>query len=308
MINSFKTNLPDGVFAASVTPLKKDFTIDHKALVAHCKWLLAKGNDGVCLMGTTGEANSFSVAERIAALDHLIAGGIPSEKLLVGTGCCAMTDSIELTKHAVSKKVGGVLMLPPFYYKGLTDDGLMNYFSQVINEVANPDVRIYLYHFPKMTSVPFTIDFVKRLVEKHPGLVVGMKDSGGDWNNMKAVMEAFPGFKLYSGTEKYFLDVLRQGGAGLISATTNVTMSLAAALYANRNEGEADELQSKLTEARLAFEGPSFISSVKYALANRHKNDNWLTIRPPNSNLSARQIEDLEGKLKEIAFDVPALI
>ncbi|HEY5690903.1 MAG TPA: dihydrodipicolinate synthase family protein, partial [Cyclobacteriaceae bacterium] len=256
-MTKFNSNLPSGVFAASVTPLKHDYTIDHEALVAHCNWLLANGNNGICFMDTTGEANSFSVEERIAALDYLIDRGFPAEKLLVGTGCCALTDSVKLTLHATSKKVGGVLMLPPFYYKGLTDEGLMEYFSIIIEAVASPDLRIYLYHFPKMTSVPFTLEFVKKLINKYPDTVVGMKDSGGDWSNMKAFLDAFPGFKLYSGTEKYFLDVLRAGGAGLISATTNLTGNLAARVYTKRNERDADILQTKLTEARLAFEGAS---------------------------------------------------
>ncbi len=303
-MSSFQTNLPNGVFAASVTPLKDDFTIDHEALFNHCNWLLANGNNGICFMGTTGEANSFSVAERVAALDYLIDRGFPAEKLLVGTGCCALTDSIQLTKHAASQKVGGVLMLPPFYYKGLTDDGLMDYFSLVIDQVKSLDLKVYLYHFPKMTSVPFTLDFVKRLTTKYPGVVVGMKDSGGDWSNMQALLDVFPGFKLYSGTEKYFLDVLRAGGAGVISATTNLTGNLAALVYAKRNEPDADALQGKLTEARLAFEGASFVSGVKHELAKRHKNDNWLNIRPPNSNLTTAQIVNLESRLRDIEFEL----
>ena len=305
-MTKFNSNLPNGVFAASVTPLKSDFTIDHEALVNHCNWLLANGNNGICFMGTTGEANSFSVEERIQALDYLLEKGFPAEKLLVGTGCCALTDSIQLTRHATSKKVGGVLMLPPLYYKGLTDEGLMNYFSIIIDEVDNPDLRIYLYHFPRMTSVPFTLSFVTQLIDKYPGVIAGMKDSGGDWDNMKAFLDALPGFKLYSGTEKYFLEVLRAGGAGVISATTNLTGNLAALVYAKRNEANADKLQGKLTEARLAFEGASFVSSVKHELAKWHQNENWLHIRPPNSNLSGSQITELESKLKAIDFETPS--
>lgn len=303
-MTTFQTTLPNGVFAASVTPLKKDFSIDLDALVKHCNWLLANGNNGICFMGTTGEANSFSVTERINALDHLINEGIPADRLLVGTGCCSLTDTIQLTKHAVSKKVGGVLMLPPFYYKGVTDGGLLLYFSMVIEEVANPDLRIYLYHFPKMTGVPFSVSFVQQVVNKYPGTVVGMKDSGGEWNNMKAMLEALPGFNLYSGTEKYFLDVLRAGGAGVISATTNLTGPMAALVYAHRNTKQADELQARLTEARTAFEGASFVSSVKQMLAAYHKNDNWLNIRPPNSNLLQSQLSELESKLKSIDFNI----
>jgi 4-hydroxy-tetrahydrodipicolinate synthase len=134
-----------------------------------------------------------------------------------------------------------------------------------------------------------------------------MKDSGGDWSNMKSVLEAIPGFKLYSGTEKYFLDVLRAGGAGVISATTNLTGNLAALVYSKRDEPDAENLQAKLTEARQAFEGPSFVSSVKHELAKWHQNENWLHIRPPNSNLSASQVTELENRLKAIDFETPSL-
>lgn len=304
-MTQFKTNLPDGVFAASVTPLKKDFSIDHEALLNHCKWLLANGNNGICFMGTTGEANSFSLQERMNALDYLIEKGMDPQKLLVGTGCCALPDTIALTKHAVSKKVGGVLMLPPFYYKGLTDDGLTHYFKLVIEGVSNPDLKIYLYHFPKMTGVPFTVSFVRNLVKLYPDTVVGMKDSSGDWNNMETICREIPGFKLYAGTEKYFLDVIKAKGAGVISATTNLTGSLAAEVYAHRNDNNVDELQTQLTAARLAFEGASFISSVKHVLAHRTQNLDWLNIRPPNSNLTQQQIEELESKLKSIGFKLP---
>lgn len=299
-MTKFNTNLPGGVFAASVTPLKSDYSINHEALVQHCNWLLANGNDGICFMGTTGEANSFSVDERKTALDCVIEKGIPADRLLVGTGCCSLTDTIELTKHAVSKNVGGVLMLPPFYYKGLTDDGLGKYFSEVIKGVDDSALKIYLYHFPKMTGVNFSVDFVKNLVEQFPGTVIGMKDSSGDWPNMKSICEAIPGFKLYSGTEKYFLDVLRTGGAGVISATTNLTGYIAAEVYKRWKDDSAEELQQTLTAARLAFEGASFISSVKYILSQWHENTAWLNIRPPNSRLSLKDIEDLENRLKAI--------
>ncbi len=298
----FKTNLPDGVFAASVTPLKKDFSIDHEALFNHCNWLLANGNNGICLMGTTGEANSFSMEERMAALDYLIEKGIPAHLLLVGTGCCALPDTIKLTQHAVSKKVGGILMLPPFYYKGLTDDGLTQYFKLVIEAVNDPDLKIYLYHFPKMTGVPFTVPFVKNLVELYPETIVGMKDSGGDWNNMETICREIPGFKLYAGTEKYFLSVLKANGAGVISATTTLTGPMAAAVYARKDEPDATELQAQLTDARAALEGPPFPSCVKHVLAKRSQNSDWLHIRPPNSNLTSSQIKELEDKLASIGF------
>lgn len=301
-MTSFQTNLPDGVFAASVTPLKKDFTIDKDALVKHCNWLLENGNHGICLMGTTGEANSFSIEERMEALDYILEKGISADRLVVGTGCCALPDTVRLTKHAISKKVGGVLMLPPYYYKQLTDDGLAKYFSIVIDQVADDALKIYLYHFPKMTGVPFTIPLIKQLVKSFPNTIVGMKDSDGDWANMKAVLEAIPGFKLYAGTEKHFLEVLRAGGAGCISATTNLTGNIAAAVYQQKDTPSADKLQESLSAARHAFEGFSFIAAVKQVLSQKQNNTDWLNIRPPNSNLTADQVKSLEERLTNVSL------
>jgi len=296
----FSSNLPNGVFAASVTPLTKDFYIDHPALEKHCRWLLENGNDGICFMGTTGEANSFSVQERMIALNHLAIAGIPTEKLLVGTGCSSLEETITLTKHALSHDVSGVLVLPPFYYKQVSDDGLFDYFSLLIKRVANPSLKIYLYHFPKMTGVPFSIPLVSRLAKAYPETVVGMKDSGGDWSNMKAVLDALPGFRLYAGTEKYFLDVLNTGGAGCISATTNVSGNIASKVYKTKDSSEASKWQEKLTAAREAFEGYSFIAAVKQWLSEWHKNPDWLNIRPPNTRLNEEQINQLKKRLEGI--------
>ncbi|MCB0488220.1 MAG: dihydrodipicolinate synthase family protein [Cyclobacteriaceae bacterium] len=303
-MSSIKTSLPSGVFAASVTPLNKDFTINHDALSSHCHWLLKNGNDGICFMGTTGEANSFSVNERMKALDHVLSSGIESRRLLVGTGCCSLSDTITLTKHAAGNKVGGVLVLPPFYYKQVSDVGLMKYFELLITHVDSSDLKIYLYHFPKMTGVPYTVDFIGKLVDRFPDVVVGMKDSGGDWSNMEAIMKAIPGFNLYSGTEKYFLNMLRAGGAGCISATTNLTGRIAAKVFEHWRTNDADALQEKLTEARTAFEVASFIGGVKGVLAKHHRDENWLNICPPNSPLSADVMDKLEQNLSSINFDL----
>lgn len=301
-MNNIDIKLPDGVITASVTPLTSQYQIDHNALAAHCRWLLANGNNGICLMGTTGEANSFSVDERIEALESVVKAGIPCEKLIVGTGCCALTDTIRLTRHATSLGVGGVLVLPPFYYKQVNENGLVEYFTSLINAIRSENLRIYLYHFPKMTGVPFTVSLVKRLVMKYPDIIVGMKDSSGEWENMKAICEGLPGFKIYAGTEKYLLDILRIGGAGCISATTNLTGNLAAKVYANKNRSEAACLQEKLTQARMAFEGWSFISGVKHLLAHRQPHVEWLNIRPPNSKLTPTEAAELESRLSGISM------
>ncbi len=294
--------LPDGVIAASVTPLTSEYQIDHPALTAHCHWLLANGNNAICLMGTTGEANSFSVKERMDALESAIKDGVPPEKLIVGTGCCALTDTIQLTRHAISHRVGGVLVLPPFYYKQISENGLMDYFAALVNATKSAHLRIYLYHFPKMSGIPFSPSLVKRLAGQYSDIIVGMKDSSGDWKNMEIICKELPGFKIYAGTEKYLLDIVRIGGAGCISATTNLTGNLAAHVYAGKSSFEADSLQKKLTKARMAFEGFSFISGVKHILAHRQSDVGWLNIRPPNSKLTPAEAAELESRLSGISM------
>ncbi len=294
------SNLPDGVFVATLTPLNADLSVDHAALYDHCRWLLAGGADGVALLGTTGEANSFSLAERLEVIEKLLSAGFPGDRLMAGTGCCALPDTVDLTRAAVSGGAGGVLLLPPFYYKAVSDDGLFRYMEQLITSMADDRLKIYLYHFPKMTGVPFSNALVKRLVKAFPEAVVGMKDSSGDPAHMQAVCRELPGFRLYAGAERYLLDVLEAGGAGCITATTNATAPLAAAVYRAWREGRpASALQEKLTGARLAFERGSFVPILKQFFARRTGNDQWLYLRPPNALLPEERINELWDALPE---------
>jgi len=301
-MSEFETNLPDGVFTAAITPMNKDLSVNYDALNNHIRWLLDNGSDGICLLGTTGEANSFTVEERIKVIDEVIAGGIPAEKLLVGTGCCAHPDTIKLTKRAMKYNVGGILMLPPFYYKGLSDDGISDYFKLVIREVNDDHMRIYLYHFPVMTGVPFTVPLLKRLIDENPGIIVGMKDSGGDLENMRNVCESIPGFKMYAGTEKFLLDTLRLGGPGCITATGNATVKHAAEVYANWQTPEADALQENLNTLRRAFEVTSFAMGLKYLFSKWRNDPDWLNVRPPNAIPDRDSQQLLESNLEAIDF------
>lgn len=300
---SVTTFLPDGVFVANLTPLNADLTVDRAALVDHCRWLLDEGADGIALLGTTGEANSFGLKERMGVIDAVIAGGIPADRLMVGTGCCAFPDTVALTRYALEAGAGGILMLPPFYYKGVSDEGLFSYFDLVIRQVNHDRLKIYLYHFPKMSQVPFSTSLVKRLVSEFPEAVVGMKDSGGDWSHMQEICTELPGFKLYAGTERYLADVLRAGGAGCISATTNVTARLAARVCAAWRDGApVDELQDQLTAVRLTFEAGNFTAILKEFLARRRGNAAWRRLRPPIAPVEAGVVDRIEEKLESLGF------
>ncbi len=303
-MNQFDSQLPNGVITASLTPLHQDLSINHEALVSHCHWLLGRGNDAICFMGTTGEANSFSVNERRNALDAVIDGGPAPEKLIVGTGCCALTDTIKLTQHAVQYGVGGILLLPPFYYKNVSDDGIVDFFRHLLDAVGEQGLKIYLYQFPQMTGVPYSLDLTNRLVEEFSDVVIGMKNSSGDLPAMLEILNQIPGFKLYAGTEAYLLDVLKAGGAGCISATTNATSELAAEVYRIWSNGEeAYEQQAELTNARKAFEGIPFASSLKYMFSKWQENSGWQNLRPPNVSLSADQEELVRERLSKIGLE-----
>lgn len=281
--------LPDGVYAASLTPQHDDRSVNHERLVAHGRWLLGNGCDGIVLFGTTGEANSFTVAERMAALDAVVDAGLPAHRLLVGTGCCAIPDTVALTRHAVSSGVGGVLMLPPFYYKNVPDEGVFAAFDQVIQQVGEADLQIYLYHIPPMSTVPFSEAVLGRLLSAYPDTVVGMKDSGGDWDHMRRVREAFPDFRLFAGSERFLLDILEAGGAGCVSATANVTCRLAGEVFARWSYEDVRPRQHRLIAIRAAIATYPAIPALKRIMAEQTGHSDWLNLRPPLAPLNEQE-------------------
>src|SRR5216684_8685040 len=180
-----------GVLVPVLTPFTANGEPDAGRFAAFCRWLLDQGAGGLAIFGTTSEANSMSPAERMDLLDRLVEAGIPAQKLMPGTGACAMTDAASLVRHAVDHGCGGVLMLPPFYYKGVSDDGIFAFISGVIDRVGSPALRLFLYHIPPMAQVPITLGLVERLLAAYPAQIAGMKDSGGDWSNTKSFLDAF---------------------------------------------------------------------------------------------------------------------
>lgn len=290
-----------GVAAAVLTPQNADLSPDIGALAAHCRWLLANGGDFLAVLGTTGEANSFSLDERIDILDGLAEAGLPTQKLLVGTGCCAIPDTVLLCRKALEIGAGGVLMLPPFYYKNPSDDGLFNAYSEVIERVASPDLRIYLYHFPAMSAVPLGLDLIERLIGRYPDTVVGIKDSGGDLANMTAMVERFPGFTVLAGGDQFLLPLLQAGGAGCITSVCNLVSALAAEVYANRSQADQD----LLTKVRTAVTEAPAIPGMKEMLARHTGNAAWSNVRPPMVKFTAREGDALAQRITETGFVLP---
>lgn len=281
-----------GVNAAVLTPMGPDLVPDLERMAAHCRWLLAHGCNGLGILGTTGEAASFGLNERMAIVDGLVARGIPAERMMPGTGCPSLTDTVDLTNHAAAAGCPGVLMLPPYYYKAPTEDGLFAWYSQVI-ERTRGRAKVYLYHFPQQSAVPITLPLIRRLLDAFPGIVKGVKDSSGDYANMKAMVDAFAaeGFEVYSGSDAFLQKILLEGGAGCITAASNANCLWGGIVHAHRTGAEADRAQAVLNATRAAASSVPLIAGLREVIARSTGDATWRHIRPPNMPLSAGEAE-----------------
>lgn len=272
----------EGVLSPNLTPYGPDLSPDPKAYVTHAKWLLANGVDALAPFGTTSEGNSLSVDEKLMLLDALLEAGVPGAKMMPGTGTCALPDSVRLTKASVEAGCGGVLLLPPFYYKGVSEDGVFAAISETIQRVGDARLRVYLYHIPPQAQIGFSIDLIDRLLKAYPGVVVGLKDSSGDWANMSSLMERFPGFDVFPGSELFLLDGLRAGAPGTITASSNVNArAIRAVVDAHLSGGDADAAQAEITKTRKALQTLPMIPALKAIAAQLHGDAGWRRVRPP---------------------------
>ncbi len=282
-----------GIFVPSLTPVKADLSIDVERSVAFSKQLLADGCHGLCPFGTTSEANSFGLEERMTMLEALVDSGISPTQLMPGTGTCAIPDTVRLTRHAVELGCAGVLMLPPFYYKGSSDDGLFRAFAEVIERVADDRLRIYLYHIPPVSQVPLSVALVGRLIKAYPTAVAGIKDSSGDWNNLNALLTNFPGFGIFTGSEKFLLATLRGGGAGTINAVANLIAPIQRHLYDNQDSPEVEKWQEHINLLRPIYGDVPPIPALKQIVAHLRQDPSWGHVRPPFVEPTAAQTEAL---------------
>lgn len=308
-----------GVLAPVLTPFKSDLAPDPKRLISHCQWLLSQ-NCGLAMLGTNSEANSMSAKERMKSLDVLIAAGIDPARMMPGTGCCSISETVTLTAHAVRHGCAGVLMLPPFYYKNVSEEGLYRYFCEVVQRVGDTRLRIYLYHIPPVAVVGITPGLVERLLKAYPTAIAGMKDSSGDWNNTRMFLDSFvtgssggAPFDVFVGSESFLLENMRNGGAGTISATANVNPAAIYALFVEardkaRNREHAASLedqQARLNIVREVFarkSWPSMIGALKQALAIYGNDPEWARVRPPLIGLTNEQARKLAAELEKIGF------
>jgi 4-hydroxy-tetrahydrodipicolinate synthase len=299
-----------GVLAPVVTPFTRELAPDTQRFVRHCKWLLEHGCSGLAVFGTNSEANSLSAEERMTLLEELVQAGVPAEKLMPGTGCCALTDSVRLTAHAVKLGCAGALMLPPFYYKGVPDEGLFRNFSEVIERVADERLQVYLYHIPPVAQVPISLGLIDRLLKRYPKIVAGIKDSSGDWSNTKAVLDAFgaQGFEVFAGSEVFLLRNMRAGGVGCITAGANVNPHGIDNVYQNWQSPDADVLQEEIDRVRNVLQSQiSMIPALKAAIAHYSADADWMTVRPPLVELTSAQQAAMVKELGRVGFDMPGI-
>lgn len=294
-----------GLFAPTLTPFHADLSPDIERWIDHSQRLLLEGCHGLCPFGTTSEANSLGIEERIDMLEQLVASGIDAAQLMPGTGTSAIPDTVRLTSHAVKLGCGGVLLLPPFYYKGVSDEGIFRALAEVIERVGDDNLRVYLYHIPPVAQIGFSLSLIERLITAYPQTVVGLKDSSGDWNNQQAILTNFPGFGTFSGAEKYLLDNLRLGGAGSINAVANVIARPLRQLcdtWQTADEGDLQTLQAEIAAVGQARGDYAAIPTLKQIVAHYRHDPAWLTVRPPFVSLSQSQADILIAKLEAVNF------
>lgn len=299
-----------GVYCASATPLNADLSPDLGAITAHAQTLIADGCDGIALLGTTGEANSFSLSERRAILEEA-AKAVGPTRLMPGTGVNALPETIELTHHALSLGVTRVVMLPPSYYKGVSDEGLYRAYSQVIESIGDTRLQVVLYHIPQVSNVPISHDLIERLVTAFPQTVVGIKDSAGRIENMQAMIARFPGFSVLAGADPLLLPLMGMGGAGCITATSNLVADSLATVFRHHadpaRKADVEAAQARINAFRDLSNSYTQIPAIKAMVAYRHGSAVWTRTRPPLIGLTAAELETLKTRLTEIGASVKDL-
>jgi len=277
------TKTLSGVIAAIATPIDEDGAPDLKRAVKLARYLLDNGCDGLNVLGTTGEATSFSLDERKAVMDAYKANGLPLHRLMVGTGAAAVSDAVALTRHAAELGFGGALVLPPFYYKGVPDDGLIAYVDTLVKATERKPIPIYLYHFPAMSGLPWHVALIRRLLDSFSSRIVGLKDSSGDMAYARSAAAISKSFAVFPSTEACLLEARRGDFAGCISATANLNADLCARAW---SQGDTTALDAAVTIRKL-FDGKALVPGVKALLAHIHGEPSLSRVRPPLAPFSA---------------------
>ena len=295
----------EGVWAPCLTPINADFSIDDARLFEHVNWLLSNGCSGIVLFGTTGEAASFSAAERMQALESLIARGMSSSRIMVGNGFTAISDTVQVTKHAVAQGCRAVLMIPPFYFKDPTDFGLVSTYRYVIDETNCPDLKVLLYHFPRMSTVPISYWLIDALIESHGDVIAGLKDSTGDWQSVESYINRYPDLAIFPGTDALLLKGLHAGGAGTITATADINPhGIGHVFDLWRNGEQAEEAQTQVEAIRSIVSEYPLAAALKAVHTNYRSDSSWNRLRPPLVALSDADQAALMNSLDQVGFQL----
>lgn len=290
-----------GIYAAVVTPTNASGEIQFKPYIRHARWLIEQGCHGLGVFGTTSETNCFSVSERTAALEAYIDGGLDPQKMIVGVGCCARADSVAVTKHALSCGVSRVLLMPPFFYKNNSDEGLFRAIAEVIDDAKTDAMELYLYHFPQMSGVPVTKGVIEKLLKSYPDTVKGLKDSSGDWDHTHDLIRSFPGFVVFSGADNHLLDNLQAGGGGTISAAANINCAANRRVFDAFEAGDIASAQKGMpavASVRQILAAQPLIPAIKSYMAIRWADEPWSCTRPPLTPLATSAASDLRTQLQ----------
>lgn len=272
-----------GVIAAVATPIAESGAPDLKRAINLARYLLDSGCDGLNVLGTTGEATSFSLDERKAVMDAYKSNGLPLHRLMVGTGAAAISDAVALTRHAAELGFGGALVLPPFYYKGVPDDGLVAYIETLVKTTERKPIPIYLYHFPAMSGLPWHVALIRRLLDSFSSRIVGLKDSSGDMAYARSAAAISKNFAVFPSTEACLIEARSGDFAGCISATANLNPDLCARAW---SQGDIGALDAAVAIRKL-FDGKPLVSGVKALLAHIHNDAGLARVRPPLAPFSA---------------------
>lgn len=295
-----------GVLAPVLTPFKADLSADVDKFIAHCRWLIGQ-EAGLAIFGTNSEAASVSLGERLELTDALLAAGVPASRMMPGTGACALPDAVTLTRHAVANGAAGCLVLPPFFYKGVSDEGLFRYYAELIERVGDARLKVYLYHIPQVSGVPITLNLIAMPRKRYPETVVGAKDSSGVWENTQAMLDehAKDGFDVFPASESTLSRALPLGAAGCISATVNMNPAGIHAVYRGWRDAEGPALQAKADVIRQIFQALPMIPAMKRAVAEHADDAAWATVRPPLVTLGEDDSARLMAQLRAAQFAMP---
>jgi len=296
----------NGVYTASLTPLTASFEPNIPTLVRHAQWLLESGSDGVALLGSTGEANSLTLEQRLSIIEQT-ARELPPDRLMLGTGSCALQDAVRLTKASVDAGVFSVLVIPPFYYKPQSDESVLRFYSELISSVDEPRLRIIFYNFPKLSGYNFSVKILQELKLRFGDIAAGIKDSSGEWKNMLGIVQNIPDFMVYTGTETLLLDILKKGGTGCITATANLIAPECQRVYQAwkiNKQKVAEQAQMNLTDLRKSLENYPLVSELKSLFAPLPIAEEWENMLPPFAPILDKQVEELTEQIKGLGLDL----